>query len=198
MRLFIAFALLTGATAFGQVERPLYLNCGIGQTGRVGQNFMQRFIAEGGTPPVRYNISGTVPGLGFDSYTGTLRGTPVSAGTFSLSVSATDRAGSNASATCSVRIENTALAEASCGALPLGQVGTAYEANLQVSGGIGPYSWQLKSGSLPGLTLHPDGTITGKPHSAGAFPFTATVRDSGSEFEQTRTVACQIRINSER
>jgi hypothetical protein len=54
--------------------------------------------------------------------------------------------------------------------LPTGTMGTAYSANLKASGGKQPYSWSLKSGSLPaGLSLSRAGAVTGAPTGDGTF-----------------------------
>jgi hypothetical protein len=61
-----------------------------------------------------------------------------------------------------------------------GRVGTAYNAQLQTSGGIAPFHWSLTSGALPqGCTLNPDtGTITGKPTTKGNYPIVVQAADS--------------------
>ncbi|GEM_PF-3278744 len=60
-----------------------------------------------------------------------------------------------------------------------GQVGMAYFADLDVSGGTGPFTLTVVSGSLPsGLTLNSNGTITGTPTAAGTFNATINVTDS--------------------
>ena len=53
-------------------------------------------------------------------------------------------------------------------------VGSAYNANITVSGGSGPYTFTVATGSLPaGLTLNAStGTISGTPTSSGTFNFT--------------------------
>lgn len=62
-----------------------------------------------------------------------------------------------------------------------GEVGVAYGAvALTASGGVKPYKWSVASGALPaGLTLGPDGTISGTPAGAGSFTFTIQASDSG-------------------
>ncbi|MGA8764363.1 MAG: Ig domain-containing protein [Candidatus Sulfotelmatobacter sp.] len=65
--------------------------------------------------------------------------------------------------------------------LPPAQAGVHYSATLQASGGTGPYTWSVASGSLPsGLTLSSNGVITGTTQQVGSFPFTLTVLDSNS------------------
>ena len=52
--------------------------------------------------------------------------------------------------------------------MPDGSVGTAYSATLQATGGTAPYTWALKSGTLPaGISLSAGGSMSGTPSSAG-------------------------------
>jgi len=56
-----------------------------------------------------------------------------------------------------------------------------YAATLSASGGTAPYTFSVQSGSLPeGLTLSPEGAITGTPATAGASSFTIEVSDSSA------------------
>jgi hypothetical protein len=65
--------------------------------------------------------------------------------------------------------------------LSQGQVSVAYTGTLSATGGTAPYSWTVKSGSLPaGLSLSTAGAITGTPTAAGASTFVAQVTDSKS------------------
>jgi hypothetical protein len=63
-----------------------------------------------------------------------------------------------------------------------GEVTVAYApVALAATGGTPPYTWTIGAGTLPGgLTLSPDGSITGTPSGAGAFDFTAHVADTGA------------------
>ncbi|MFO7888999.1 MAG: putative Ig domain-containing protein [bacterium] len=56
-----------------------------------------------------------------------------------------------------------------------------YSKQLNASGGIPPYSWQVTNGSLPdGLNLNSSsGFISGLPAKSGNFEFTITVSDAG-------------------
>jgi len=66
--------------------------------------------------------------------------------------------------------------------LPVGTSGNPYSANLQISGGVTPYSWALTTGSLPrGFTLDKNsGVISGTTSQTGTFTFTASVTDANS------------------
>lgn len=71
----------------------------------------------------------------------------------------------------------------STASLPSGQVGMAYAATLNATGGTAPYAWSLTSGTLPaGLSLSAStGAITGMPTAAAnATPLTFVVKDSSS------------------
>jgi hypothetical protein len=51
-----------------------------------------------------------------------------------------------------------------------------YRTDLKVTGGFGPYSWFLLSGSLPrGLDLSRDGVLSGTPAVPGSYDFTVLV-----------------------
>lgn len=67
-------------------------------------------------------------------------------------------------------------------ALPMGQVGVAYAAALNVNGGTAPYTW-TGSGLPAGLALNSNGMITGTPTASTngvVASFTATVKDASS------------------
>jgi hypothetical protein len=103
--------------------------------------------------------------------------TATESGTFGVKVSdAMDR---SASRTFSVdvvlplSIDTTVLGPATAG--------TFFDSLLQASGGTGPYSWSLLSGSLPdGLSLGSDGLLTGYPGSPGASFFELRLVDGAS------------------
>ena len=63
-----------------------------------------------------------------------------------------------------------------------GEVGVAYATvALAATGGVAPYAWTVSTGALPpGLTLGPDGSVSGNPTGAGSFSFTIQVADAGS------------------
>jgi len=64
--------------------------------------------------------------------------------------------------------------------LPSGMVGTAYAASLLATGGNPPYTWTATAGLPPGLTLNPNGNITGTPTASGSYTVSVRVTDSQS------------------
>jgi len=67
--------------------------------------------------------------------------------------------------------------------LPDGVVGGVYTAIVVASGGTGPYTYALTSGSLPtGLGIDAAGNITGTPTGFGIFNFSITATDSNGCF----------------
>lgn len=74
---------------------------------------------------------------------------------------------------------NPPLAITTASVLPGGMFGTNYFTVLAATGGTLPVTWSVTGGALPnGLTLNPDGRLTGTPAVFGGFSFTAQVRDS--------------------
>jgi len=74
----------------------------------------------------------------------------------------------------------------STSSLPSATVNSTYSANVTASGGAGPLTYAVTSGSLPaGITMSPAGALTGTPTATGTSNFTVTASDaygdSGSE-----------------
>ncbi len=63
--------------------------------------------------------------------------------------------------------------------LPNGTQSTAYSQTVTASGGTGPYTFAITSGSLPaGLSLSSGGVISGTPTGSGVSSFTVGATDS--------------------
>jgi hypothetical protein len=64
--------------------------------------------------------------------------------------------------------------------LPPIEVGVEFHVLLHATGGAPPYVWSVASGDLPeGITLSPEGLLSGRPTKPGAFALTLKVEDSG-------------------
>jgi len=64
--------------------------------------------------------------------------------------------------------------------LPPTSQGGGYGAQLVARGGAGPYTWSA-TGLPAGLTLSPEGNLTGSAAAAGTFPVTFTVTDGANQ-----------------
>ncbi len=112
---------------------------------------------------------------------GFVNGTPTTAGTYSVVVTATDSASNAGHATLSVAVKpGVSVTTAS---LPTGYTGSAYSSTLAATGGVGtPYTWTwaaASGSSLPaGLTLSPAGAVGGTPTTTGTFSVVVTAADS--------------------
>ncbi|WP_186395842.1 cadherin-like beta sandwich domain-containing protein [Stappia sp. TSB10GB4] len=111
---------------------------------------------------------------------------PLDVGSNIITVEVTAEDGSTTE-TYTVDVTRTAPAvtitlDPAAGALPTGQVGTAYSQSFTASGGTGPYSYAVTAGALPaGLTLAANGALTGAPTTAGTASFTITATDANSD-----------------
>ncbi len=75
-------------------DPPLSVLCAPATTFQLGVAYNSAVIASGGTGVYRFAVSGALPpGIGLDTTTGTISGTPNVDGTFSYTVQVTDSAG---------------------------------------------------------------------------------------------------------
>jgi hypothetical protein len=72
------------------------------------------------------------------------------------------------------------------GALPPAQTEIAYSQRIGITGGMGPFTFNVASGALPtGLTLDANlGTISGTPTTPGTYPFAIGVTDSQGAYAE--------------
>jgi hypothetical protein len=60
------------------------------------------------------------------------------------------------------------------------EAGVEFHFFLHATGGVPPYVWSVASEDLPdGITLTPEGLLSGRPVKAGAFTLTLQIEDSG-------------------
>jgi hypothetical protein len=154
-------------------------------SGTEGEPFETRFAVIGGSnDPFRFALAaGTLPaGLQMDE-NGRIEGIALESGDFPITVTVTDSTVSvpgSGSAEFILQIEPAALRLAPS-TLSRAVVGTFYSQTFTVSGGEGPYEFELLGGELPsGLTLQADGRLVGTPDTAGRYDFAVLVRDLAS------------------
>jgi hypothetical protein len=163
------------------------------------------FNAISGSAPFTWAVtSGALPGGLALASDGTLSGTPTVVGTFSFTVKATDSAqpAGTGSQPFTVTIDAPAPLVFDPGQTPpAGVHGTPYESygfTFAATGGYLPLRWTVTAGALPpGLTLNPDGSLTGTPSAASPTPFafTVTVTDNSTPTPATISLAYTITIS---
>ncbi len=160
---------------------------------RVGQSYSFTFGATGGDSPYVWSVTDdqSLPaGLDFTSG-GTLNGTPVVAGVYTLEVEVTDTDDNTESDFFTLDIqprnEGDGLAITSDAVLPDAEAGVEYDFTFSASGGTPPYTWALAEGAvLPaGLALDGGGGLSGTPSSEGTFTFRVSVLDNDGEAADT-------------
>lgn len=158
--------------------------------------------AAGATPPLTWTVTqGSLPaGLTFlgtsTSTSAQITGTPTVLQTSSFTVQVTDTSGASATQALSITINRPPPLSVATGSLPIGTVNTAYNQTLQASSGVQPYTWSLiNSTTLPaGLSLAPNGVISGTPIATGTSNFTVQVEDSSTP-QQIAQANLSITIN---
>jgi hypothetical protein len=73
--------------------------------------------------------------------------------------------------------------------LPKGFLRQRYQFQLEATGGITPFRWEVSSGALPhGITLTDDGRLSGIPTEVGLFHFVVAATDSSKPPHQRTQV----------
>ena len=141
--------------------------------GKLGDSYNAKIEAKGAPSDITFMPENSQLPNGLTlSPEGVISGTPLSDGTFSFTVKATNTAGSN-SQDFTIKIWETDLPPViKTETLPKGIVGENYEATLEAES-YSTVTWTLESGTLPlGLTLLKEGVISGKPIEDGTFSIT--------------------------
>lgn len=164
--------------------------------GAAGQPYAKTtFTASGGSAPYHFAVTnGTLPtGLTLDAATSALGGTPTQAGSFTVTVTATDanQLTGNRQYTFTIGVPTITLTPSE---LPAGVQGSAYPSQtLGATGGTAPYTFAVTNGALPGGLLldTATGILSGTPSATGTFSFTVTVTDA-NKFTATQQYSVTI------
>src|SRR5919204_5040207 len=131
------------------------------------------------TTSVKWEVtSGALPaGLTLAS-DGTISGTPAAAGSSTFTITATSTASDGVTRVDSKQFTLSVVSLTATASRTVAEVGLPFRSALVASGGQAPYTWSLSGLAPPGLSVTPDGTITGIPTRAGSFTLTAHVVDA--------------------
>jgi uncharacterized repeat protein (TIGR03803 family) len=149
----------------------------------LGENYTYSLGASGGQTPYKFEVTGGSLPSGMDlTQGGTVHQAPSELGTFTFTVTVTDKNGCTGSQVYSIAVTcpQIALIPGSAGAyqLPGATVGAQYSYALDASGGQTPYTFEVTSGNLPpGMDLSQGGTIHQAPTQAGTYTFTVSAED---------------------
>jgi len=139
------------------------------------REYAAELVAQGGDGIFTWELAGgeLPPGLVLDPE-GSISGTPGDTGTFAVTFGV--QSGDAQSATADLAIAVFRGLEVVTGELPGATVGEPYSEALQATGGDGSFTWERVEGALPeGLTLSPEGIVSGTPQREEAPVFTVQV-----------------------
>jgi hypothetical protein len=147
--------------------------------GAAGSAYSATLTASGGAAPYAFAITaGSLPaGLTLSS-TGALAGTPTAAGTFNMTVTATDAGGFIGAQAYSLTVTAPTISVLPS-TLSAGVGGSPYSQTITASGGTAPFTYAVTAGALPaGVSLSSSGTLSGAPSAGGTFTFSVTATDA--------------------
>ena len=170
--------------------------------GAAGQSYGAMVGAVGGLASYSWSVvAGSLPaGLSLNGSTGSIAGTPETAGTSSFTVQVTDGQAPADQAIQALQITVTAVQYdplvITTTSLPNARRNKNYSRTLTAAGGLAPRTWSVVAGTLPaGLTLNAStGVISGKATTLGTSAFTVQVRDSQAS-PAVDTQALSIRVS---
>lgn len=126
-----------------------------------------------------------------------ITGTPTTVGSSTVTVQATDSAGTPIQRTFTITVNPPpALAIITPATVTAGVIGQPYSYTLQAEFGTPPYAWSLTgTGSLPNGIQLKNGILTGTPTTVGTSTFGVQVQDSATPNPGTATKNLTLTIN---
>jgi hypothetical protein len=148
---------------------------------KVGLQYTATLRSSGGVTPIKWRLAkGKLPrGLRLNATTGVISGTSKEAGTFPITLAASDALKAAARSEYELSITAPKLV-IKTRRLPDAKAGRAYRARLEAIGGYGERRWRVVEGSLPsGFRLdRVTGVLSGTTRKVGVFGIVVEVKDS--------------------
>ena len=151
--------------------------------GHIDTEYSQALVITG-TTPMTITVTGLPNGLSVNSSTGYISGTPSTAGTYSVKITAENIATEleNKPVTKTLKLvikAQSPVIDFTDDALPDAKLGESYSYTFSISSGTGPFTW--KASGLPSGMKFSSGVLSGTPTKAGKFKITLTVSNSGGK-----------------
>jgi hypothetical protein len=171
---------------------PVTIATGSLPDGRERVAYAASLQALGGSGSVLWTLaSGALPaGLTLDAATGAMSGVPSAAGSYALSLTATDTSDAENAATSALVVTVTpGVSVASPRNIPAAKARTFYAYQVQAASVVGTAKWNLQGGTLPpGMSISTSGVIYGTCYTKGTWYFNARVRDLNTDDTLTLTL----------
>lgn len=169
-----------------------------------GVAYNESIVAQDGVGPYTWSLlSGLLPpGLSLDTgetdLDTTISGVPTTSGVYNFTIRLVDNNGFIRDLPCQLTVNAAPALLISTSTLPPVVIGDSYNEPIVATGGVGPYTWALLSGSLPpGLSLDTgqtdlDTDITGTATQTGLFQFTVRITDTFTGLHYDRTFTIEV------
>src|SRR5216110_210316 len=181
MKRILPLALIVALATTAFAAKPV-ITSPLTATGQVGVAFSYQITAT--NSPTSFNATGLPAGLTVNTTSGLISGTPTTAGTYSVTISATNGGGTG-SATLTLTI-NPAKPVITSPLTATGQVGVAF--SYQITATNNPTSFNA-TGLPAGLSVNTStGLISGTPTTAGTYSITISATNAGGTGSATLTL----------
>jgi hypothetical protein len=136
--------------------------------GTSGATYSATLTAAGGAGPHAFAVTGGRLPAGLTLANGVLSGTPTEAGSFPVTITATDRDRFTGTREFTLVVGLPTVTVTTAG-LPPASVTADYSVQLAAAGGVGVHTWQAVGQLPPGLTLSEAGVLSGRPTVGGRY-----------------------------